>query len=96
MFLVPLLYRLLGRSDPALQEVSAVLTHPLGANGQRQHYMLAKLESAGSGAPVVTALASQDSGHIRGLVASNVMIVRAVHAPPAPAGATVQVLALDL
>ncbi len=96
VFLVPLLYRLLGRSDSALQTTSAVLADGLSANGERQHYMLARLEPGPGGTPRVTALASQDSGYISGLVAADVLIVRPPNAPPEPAGAIVEILALDL
>lgn len=96
VFLVPLLYALLGRPDWPLKERSAVLTHDVPANGPRQHYMRAMSHGGEeSGLPRVTALNIQDSAHMSALVAANVLIVRAPHAPPAYAGDVVRVLPVD-
>src|SRR5262249_46882050 len=43
VFLVPLIHRLLGRTDSPWPEQAAVLAEPLAANGPRQHYMRATL-----------------------------------------------------
>ena len=51
LFLVPLIFRLLGRTDAPLRELSAVLAHPLEANGPRQHYMRATLAPGAAGLP---------------------------------------------
>jgi molybdopterin molybdotransferase len=96
VFLLPLIHRLLGCADSETRETIAVLAGGLDANGPRQHYMLAKLESGSAEQPRVTALASQDSARISGLVAANALIVRAPEAPAAPAGTAVRVLPLDL
>ena len=96
IFLVPLIFRLLGRSDSPLSEGTAVLAHDLGANGPRQHYMRATLQPGGEGAPRVIALSSQDSAHMSALAAADVLIVRPPNAPAAGAGETVPVLPLDL
>ncbi|KAB2937662.1 gephyrin-like molybdotransferase Glp [Hyphomicrobium sp.] len=96
VFLVPLLFALLGRSDAPLRESAAVLAHDLPANGPRRHYMRGALAAAGSGLPRATALASQDSAHMSALVAADVLIVREPDAPPARAGDVVRVLPLDL
>ena len=50
LFLVPLIFRLLGRTDAPLRELSAVLAHPLEANGPRQHYMRAHARARRRGA----------------------------------------------
>lgn len=96
IFLVPLIFRLLGRADSPPGEAAAVLTHDLQANGPRQHYMRATLQSDGSGLPRATALSSQDSAHMSALVAADVLIVRPPNAPAARAGESVPVLPLDL
>jgi molybdopterin molybdotransferase len=96
VFLVPLLFALLGRTSDALPSMTAVLANDLPANGPRQHYMLAKLEESAEGPPRVSALASQDSARISGLAAADVLIVRAPEAPAARAGDSVRVLPLDL
>jgi molybdopterin molybdotransferase len=95
VFLVPLLYRLSGRSDPPAGETTALLAHDVEGNGPRQHYMRAKLESGADGLPRVTVLPSQDSAHLNQLAAADALLVRAPDAPPAHAGETVRVLPLD-
>ena len=95
LFLVPLMFRLLGRTDPPLREFWAVLAHPLEANGPRQHYMRATLSPGGEGLPPVTALTTQDSAHMSTLAAADALIVRPPNAPAAPAGEAVRVLPLD-
>ena len=96
IFLAPLIFRLLGRSDSSLGESAAILAHDLPANGPRRHYMRATLASGGSGLPRATALSSQDSAHMSALVAADALIVRPPNAPAARAGETVAVLTLDL
>jgi molybdopterin molybdotransferase len=95
LFLVPLIFRLLGRTDAPLRELSAVLAHPLEANGARQHYMRATLSPGAAGLPPVTALTTQDSAHMSTLAAADALIVRPPNAPAAPAGEAVRVLPLD-
>ena len=95
IFLVPLIFRLLGRTDAPLREQSAVLAHPLEANGPRQHYMRATVSPGAAGLLPVTALTTQDSAHMSALAAADVLIVRAPNAPAAAAGETVRVLPLD-
>jgi molybdopterin molybdotransferase len=94
LFLVPLLFALLGRRDAPLAERAAVLAHDLGANGPRQHYMRGVLEP-GEPLPRVTAFASQDSAHMSALAAADVLIVRPPEAPACHAGEVVRVLPLD-
>lgn len=96
IFLVPLIFRLLGRSDTPLGESAAVLAHDLEANGPRQHYMRGTLARGQEGLPHVTALASQDSSHMSALAAADVLIVRPPNAPMAHTGQVVRILPLDL
>ena len=95
IFLVPLIFRLLGRTDAPLREQAAVLAHPLEANGPRQHYMRATVTPGAAGLLPVTALTTQDSAHMSALAAADVLIVRAPNAAAAAAGETVRVLPLD-
>ena len=95
VFLVPLIHRLLGRTDSPLQETIAVLTHDVQANGPRQHYMRAKRAPDEASPPRVSVLSSQDSAHLTGLIAADVLIVRAPNAPALTAGSEVSVLSLD-
>ncbi len=96
IFLVPLIFRLLGRRDAAVRESAAVLAHDLEANGPRQHYMRGTLVAGEAGLPRVTALSSQDSSHMSALAAADVLIVRSPDAPAARVGELVRVLPLDL
>lgn len=95
VFLVPLMFALLGRRDDPLRESAAVLASDLAANGPRRHYMRATLAPGDSGLPRATALASQDSAHMSALVAADALIVREPDALPARAGDVVRVLPLD-
>jgi len=95
VFLVPLIHRLLGRTDSPLQETTAVLAHDLEPNGPRKHYMRARCEPGATAPPRVSVLPSQDSAHLTGLLAADVLIVRAPNAPALPAGSEVCVLPLD-
>lgn len=95
IFLVPLIFRLLGRSEDPSATLPAVLAHDLEANGPRQHYMRASLQPSEKGLARVTALASQDSAHMSTLAAADALIVRAPDAPAAAAGTLVDVLPLD-
>ena len=95
IFLVPLIFRLLGRRDAPVRETAAVLAHDLEANGPRQHYMRGTLVAGEAGLPHVTALSSEDSSHMSALAAADVLIVRPPNAPAARAGEQVRVLPLD-
>ena len=95
IFLVPLIFRLLGRRDAPVRESAAVLAHDLEANGPRQHYMRGTLVAGEAGLPRVTALSSQDSSHMSALAAADVLIVRSPDAPAARVGELVRVLPLD-
>ena len=95
IFLVPLLFKLLGRTDNPSELRAAVLTHDVPRNSGRQHYMRATLVDSPTGLPLITALQVQDSAHMSALVAANALIVRAPDAPPASKGDVVSVLPLD-
>jgi len=95
IFLVPLLFKLLGRIGDPSQLRAAILTHDVPRNSGRQHYMRATLVDNPAGLPRVTALRIQDSAHMSALVAANTLIVRAPDAPPASAGDVVSVLPID-
>ena len=94
VFLVPLIGRLLGREAP-LETLDAVLTEPITANGPREHYMRARLDTRRS-PPRVTPFNNQDSGLITALQSADCLIVVAADAAQQPAGAAVRVLKLDI
>ncbi len=95
VFLVPLLERLLQRTDSPNREITGVLAAGLEANGPRQNYIRAVTKPGADNRPLVSPISSQDSAHLTGLVAADVLIVRAPNAPALPAGAEVSVLPLD-
>jgi molybdopterin molybdotransferase len=94
VFLVPLIGRLLGREVP-FETTEAVLAEPIGANGPRDHYMRAMLDTRSS-PPVVTPFTNQDSGLITALQRANCLVVVPANAPEQPRGAAVTVLTLDI
>lgn len=95
VFLVPLVRCLLGLPQKETAAVRATLAEPVEANGPRQHYMRATLESQSDGRQQVRLAHSQDSSLLAPLAASNVLLVRPPSAPALPAGAEVDVLLLD-
>jgi molybdopterin molybdotransferase len=96
VFAVPLIRRLLGLEPDCWQRRQAVLAHPLGGNGPREHYMRATLTGDPDGGPPrISTTCSQDSSLLKPLAEANCVIVRPVKAPPLAAGATVTALMLD-
>lgn len=94
VFLVPLIRRLLGVTDHGFGTRSAMLTVDMPANGPRQHYARAIVETS-NGGETVRPVSSQDSSLIAALARSNALIVQAPHAPRTSAGTIVEVLLLD-
>jgi molybdopterin molybdotransferase len=92
VFLRPLIRAMLG--DPSQDEpVTARLAAAMPANDGRQDYVRGRLQLAGS-ERLVTPFARQDSSMLATLAAADVLIVRPVGAPAAPAGEVVPVLML--
>jgi molybdopterin molybdotransferase len=89
VFLKPLLDRLLG-ADSQEALLHKPLAHPLEANGEREHYMRAKLTRDG-----VVQMADQDSSLMNAFAGAGCLIVRPIHGPALPAGALVPVIPLD-
>jgi molybdopterin molybdotransferase len=94
LFLLPALARLSGLPGDPPPAIPALLGAPLPANDHRADHLRAKLAAAPDGRPVATAFERQDSAMLRLLAAADALILRAPHAPAAPAGATVEVIAL--
>ncbi len=89
IFLKPLIAALLGlpTEEPAHE---LPLSGPIGANGEREHYMRAI--AAGS---TVAPLPDQDSSLMNAFARSNCLLVRPANAPSLPAGAFVPIVFLD-
>lgn len=94
LFVRPLLRALGGDPDPLPVRFTARLGAPLAANNGREDYLRATAVRT-PGGPVVVAAARQDSAMLGVLAGSNVLIVRAAHAPPAKSDAIVECVALD-
>jgi molybdopterin molybdotransferase len=94
VFLVPLIGRLLGREAP-FEAIDAVLAEPLPANGPREHYMRATLDTTTS-PPRARAFPNQDSGLIKSLQRADCLIVVPAGAPEQKAGSYIRVLKLDI
>ena len=93
IFLVPLIAKMLGRAD-ALQTFKAVLATDLAANGPRDHYMRASLDTSHM-PPRVTPQAIQDSSLIKSFAEAQCLIVIAANAPAQNAGAEVMAMMMD-
>jgi molybdopterin molybdotransferase len=77
--------------DPAPRAVRpGRLAHDLGKNGPREHYMRAEVAADGT----CTVFENQDSSLVATLARANALVVRAPHAPAAPAGADVSYIPL--
>ncbi len=89
VFLTPLIKKYLGLEDEeALAQIP--LAEPVGANGEREHYMRAVLKG-GAVAPI----ADQDSSLMNAFAKSDCLLIRPVKAAPLPAGYPVPVIPLD-
>lgn len=93
LFLVPLIAALLGRNT-VTQEYSAALTQPISANGPRDHYMRAIIDTTVA-PPRVTPLSSQDSSFVSALALANCLIINPANAPAHAAETDVRVMMLD-
>lgn len=89
LFVRPLVARLAGAADPLPATRTVPLGEALPANGPRTDYLRATLAEGRAVAWPV-----QDSGMLRALAGAHCLILRAPHAPPAPAGTPVEILPL--
>lgn len=96
LFLRPLLEAMLGRHPLAsIATRNARLAHALPANGGREHYLRAYLDSDGEGHLTVRAFEDQDSSLISVFAAANALIKLPADTPALETGALVAVLPLD-
>jgi molybdopterin molybdotransferase len=94
LFLVPLVRRLVGRTDVEPRTESAVLGSDLPANDERADYMRAKLVDGPGGTSVATPLPVQDSSMMAALANADCLVVREPFAPAVKAGAQCAILRL--
>ena len=76
------------------RESTAVLGTDLPANGKREDYMRASLDTAADGRAVATAFPRQDSAMLAAFTKADCLIIRDIGAPPAKAGDLVRILPL--
>ncbi len=89
IFLKPLLDRFIGRTQGD-EPLSARLAVPVGANGEREHYMRAKLSESG-----VAPIGDQDSSLMSAFANADCLLVRPAGSPALQAGAPAQIIPLD-
>ncbi|HJT42171.1 MAG TPA: gephyrin-like molybdotransferase Glp [Rhizomicrobium sp.] len=96
LFLQPLLEAMLGR-DPqeCVAFCRARLSEGVPANGPREHYLRARVDSNDGGQLMVRAFEDQDSSLISVYASANALIRLAPDAPMMPPGAAVDVLRLE-
>jgi molybdopterin molybdotransferase len=93
LYLKPMIFRLLGRTDAALQPLTARLADPLGANDQRQDYIRCGLREADGGL-IAEPFPVQDSSMLRVYAHADGLIVRPPGDAARAAGEAVSVLRL--
>jgi len=86
LFLVPLIRRLAGRSYCEPVTETARLGCELPQNDERQDYLRATLAQGPDGAMIATPFPAQDSSMLLPLAKADCLLIRAPHAPAAPAG----------
>jgi len=97
LFLVPLVWRLLGRPlGASLDMLDARLGEALEANGPRQHYMRAVSKRRADGLIQVSPLPVQHSSLMTPLAQADCLLIRPPHAPPVAAGTSVSILPIDI
>jgi len=94
LFLVPLIRRLMGRTDIERVPEPAVLGTDLAENDERADYLRATLAAGPDGSQIATALPVQDSSMLAPLSAADCLLIRAPYAPAAKAGSPCAVLKL--
>src|SRR5581483_7746399 len=87
LFLVPLIRRLIGRTDLRTPVESAVLGCELPANDERADYLRASLSHGPDGA-VAVAFPVQDSSMMVPLAKADCLIIREPHAPAGAPGSS--------
>jgi len=96
LFLRPLVEAMLGRDPQACITMHrARLAHPLPANGPREHYLRAHLDTDQEGRLTVRAFEDQDSSLIAIFAAANALIRLPPDVPAMEAGTLVDVLPLE-
>ncbi|MFC2967570.1 molybdopterin molybdotransferase MoeA [Acidimangrovimonas pyrenivorans] len=94
IFMLPALRAMLGLAAEPAPRARAVLAEDIAANGPREHYMRARLDSAGDGLPRIAPYARQDSALLRLLTEADALLLRPRQDGPRKAGEIVEYLPL--
>ncbi len=94
IFLGPALRRMLGIAGSGRPTRTAALAVPLPENDEREDYLRATLETDPEGNLRARPFQLQDSSNFARLAKADCLVIRAPHAPAAPAGETVTILLL--
>ena len=94
LFLVPLIRALSGRSDVHHTKETALLSHDVAANDQREDYLRARLERRADGEWIATPVSRQDSSLLGNLAVAKALVIRPPFAAAAKAGTRVDILRL--
>jgi molybdopterin molybdotransferase len=94
LYVGPAIDVMLGLDPNAGRTITVTLGEDLGENGRRQDYLRATLARDDGGALVATPFKRQDSSMLSRFVMADCLIVRAPHAAPLAAGATVEAILL--
>jgi molybdopterin molybdotransferase len=95
LFLVPLIRRLVGRSDCEPRVELGVLGHDLAENDERADYLRASLVDGQDGIPVANPFPVQDSSMLTPLAKADCLLIRDAFAPAAKAGSRCRIIRLD-
>lgn len=94
VFVRPLIQRLGGGTEDSSHTQQAVLGCDLPENDERAEYMRAALETGPNGEWIATPFDSQDSSMLANLVRAQCLVYRAVNAPAASKGDTVEIIVI--
>jgi molybdopterin molybdotransferase len=94
LFIKPIIYRLLGATEPAWRTGRARLATPLPANDARQDYLRCHVRTDADGADIVEPFPVQDSSMLKPLAQADALIVRPPGDPAKAVGDVVSLLHL--
>jgi len=95
IFLYPALDALLGRTLRTPATITALLSHDIRANDQREDYQRAQIIDYEDGMPYIKLFSNQDSSMLSALSAANCLLKRVPFAEPALKGDQVEIILLD-
>jgi len=92
----PALRQMTGHTDPFWPFMGVPLAAPLAANGERRHFIRARLARNDIGVLEVTPIAETDSNHSSSLAQADALIVQPEQSPALEPGDIVEIIPLNL